>query len=236
MSQEKSKKKLADSKNPTIEAVLNELFKFKEEEQAQNRLELIKKNFVISKTQKEDAKAVRLWVRGYALTSGEKKKGYTGNFAIISYYKNDENKFVLRAEKDETDLKLHPDKERPKQTHPDWGHKILRTVKAKKTYKTEEAANEVLTQLFEEFPDITIPAVNRLYIMIYEKAEKGQSPIQKYIFEIRQNEAGEFSIVWSLNNERKKSQASPKAPEIEREIKGKFTTMVEVRRKKKARK
>jgi hypothetical protein len=239
------KKKLPDIKNPTITAAVNGLFKFALEAAAKKKVELIRKNFVNSKQQAETENAsVRLWIRGYEVTDAEAAKGYTGNFAIISYAKNTEGKFALLAIKDEVELKFHPDKIRPKQRHPNWSHKVLQAAKKKRAYANLEDANKALDSLFDEFPDAAIPGINKLFIMVYEKTEDGQPPVRKYILESKPNPKGEGFIIDAQLNEKKPkpqmpafspSQTGAGAPE-KPEIQGHFTKLVIQRRAKKKRK
>lgn len=198
-------KKNANIRNPVIAAVVQELFRFSNEKQAQDKIEAIRNNFAISnKTPKaERANTLILWIKGFAITTDEEDKGYTGNYAAISAKKIDGGKYTLHAQKIESELKFHPEKKRVKKRHPDWGNPILRGIRKKKIYKTAEEAFAELSLLHEEYPEISIPGKNRLLIMIYEKRE-GEPPVKKYKLEVMAEESGGYCINFQENTKTQK--------------------------------
>lgn len=206
------KKKIATVKNPVVQAVSQGLFRFENEEQAKDLFKRISNNFIISKEQDKDGSTIRLWIKGFSITPEEKKEGFLGNYAVIKIEKKDK-KFTLTAEKQVVELKRHPQKIRPKQKHPDWGHPILRKVLKKKSYKTMEEAEKDIQRLHEEFPEISIPGGDKLYLMVYNKdlAKANNNPTQKIILKIHPLDTGEFVINYVENRKKKVLPPLPKS-------------------------
>lgn len=241
--QQGSKKRIATIKHPTIEAVLNGMFRFEKAEQAISRMAAIREFFVISKEQPEHEAAVRLWIKGFSLSEDEQKEGYIGNFAIIRPRKVGDGKFTLYAEKDTIELKLHPQKLRPKRKHPDWGHPILRSIRKKQMFPSVEEAQAILLKMHEEYPDVSIPVTGKLYIIIYTRTQR--PPVQKYVLEIMVGDAGGFYIDCRENTYESTQKAiaateagetKPADPAFTGEAPGYFASMVELKRSKKKRK
>lgn len=235
-------KRLATEKNPTIEAVINGLFRLENREQAVQKIEALDENFITSSKlpPSKIEGGIKLWIRGYQITKDEEKEGYLGNYAEVAPKEIEGGKYTLSCDKLDVKLKYHPQRKRPKKKHPDWGHPCLRLVKKKKVFETIEDAQRVLGQLHEEFPNISIPAVNKLFIIIYSKSEK--PPVQKYILEIQaEKEVGGFYIDYKINNYDKKKvppkkgkkQARVEGGDNEPLGKGYFASMVELKRNKK---
>lgn len=232
MTEEKTpQKKYAAVGNPTINAVLKSLYRFETEAQALDRIGQLKEHFVTSKhtAPGQTPNAAIIWVRGYELTEQEQKGGYTGNYAHISC-KADGGKFTLHAVKLESDLRYHPQRKRPKKKHPDWGHPILRDIKKKRVFDSIEQAAKELQRLHEEFPEVSIPDETRLMIILYEKVEGVKSPVQKYKFEVKPIPQGGVFIDYRRNNKTKKS---PPTTVQNTENTGYFTSMVNLKRKRK---
>jgi len=162
-------KRLATEKNPSVEAIVNSLFRLENEEQAIEKINALKDNFIISSKlpPSDDANAIKLWIRGYKITEDEEKKGVLGNYAEIRPLQLADGKFTLSAKKLDIALKFHPQRKRPKGKHPDWGHPCLRQVKKKKVFETIEEAQKILGQLHEEYPNISI---SRAIIPVAEMA------------------------------------------------------------------
>ena len=227
---EKNFQRLGSEKNPTIEAVINGLFRFDDYQQAKERLEAIRQNFVISaKLPKEEDKenTLKLWIRGYELDEDEEKKGYLGNFALLKIKKLKDEKYTIEAVKQRIAVKYHPQRKRPKRKHPDWGHPCLRIVKNEKSFETLEDAQKILAQLHEEYPNISIPSVNKLFIIIYSKAEK--PPVSKYILEVKPDKKGGYYIDHRKNTY-KRNQVPEKQskPEENSQPQGYFSSMVKL--------
>jgi hypothetical protein len=180
--------------HPTIGAVLAGTYRFATEEQANQQLQIFRDHFVLSRHQNEESneKGIILWIKGYSITAEEKKNGYTGNYAVIGIKKLKDGKYSLTATRLESELKFHPQRQRPKHKHPNWGHPILRSVKKKRIYPTVEAAQKELQLLHEEYPEVTIPLTNKLYLIIYSRQQT--PPAQKYVLEVKVGEEGGFYI------------------------------------------
>lgn len=233
-------KRLATEKHPTIEAVINGLFKFEKKEHALSRLNAIKEHFVVSAKlpKEEDENIIKLWIRGFQIDADEEKEGFLGNYALIKI-KEVDKKFSLIAEKQRIALKYHPQRRRPKRKHPDWGHPCMRVIKKGTVFETIEEAQKVLAQLHEEHPLVSIPAVNKLYVILYSKAYN--PPIKKFVLEIKTAREGGFFIESKENNYVKKepvvntrSAEKPTENTGEKQDKGYFTSMVELRKSKKS--
>jgi len=196
-------KPYANIQNPTIEASVNGLFRLETENQAKEKLDILREHFILSKQQieTEDNPSVILWIKGYDVSPEEKKKGYLGNFAAVSYKKTPNGKFTLYATKMEAEPKYHPQRIRQKSRHPNWGHPILRSIKKGRIFESVEDVQQELQTLHEEFPDISIPCLKKMYIMIYSKEHGQKSPVQKYVLEIKTRKEGDgFYIDYSANN------------------------------------
>jgi len=228
-------KKYATAGNPSINAVIKGLYRFASVDQARTRLKQLKDHFVTSK-KAGTGDGLTLWIRGFGITEAELAEGFMGHFAVVTIEKK-ATKFTLCATKLEAPLASHPQRKRPKQSHPDWGHPILRGIKKKRLFETMEEASHELMRLHEEFPEISIPAETQLMIILYEKVEGSNSPVQKYKFEVKALPEGGFIINFARNERPKKPTAKklpalPGAAPAETENKGYFTAMVKLKRKK----
>lgn len=222
--------------HPTIGAVLANTYRFANEEQANQQLQIFRDHFVLSRHQNEESSesGIILWIKGYAITPEEKKSGFTGNYALVGIVKLPEGKFTLQATKLESELKYHPQRQRPTHKHPNWGHPILRSVKKKRIYPTIEAAQKELQMLHEEYPQVTIPLTNKLYLIIYSRQQT--PPAQKYVLEVKVGEDGGFFIDAYVNEYKAPKDGAP-AKEAknhgEEPPGGYFTSMVALKRSRK---
>ena len=232
-------RKYATIGNPTINAVIKQLYRFDSIEQAEARLVILKQNFVTSKVNKDNDFIV--WLRGYEVSDEEIEKGFLGHYAQFICIKTEDNKYTIGAKKLDIPLDRHPQKKRPTRRHPDWGHQVLRDIKKRKIYFTLEDALEEFQKLQIEYPEVSIPTDNGLLIMIYEKPQiEGDRPIHKYKFMIKPTPEGAFYITYKSNEkvkvaipkieeelaEGEESSAKPKSPA------GYFTAMVSLKKKK----
>lgn len=242
----------ATTRHPTIAAVIAGNYRYADIDQAKRQLAILRDHFVLSRHQTEEAgeHGIILWIKGYLITPEEKKDGYTGNYAVIFPVLRPNGKYTLIASKVESELKFHPQRQRPTHKHPNWGHPILRSVKKKRIHDTVEAAQEELARLHEEFPEVTIPLTNKLYLIVYSRQDN--PPAQKYVLEVKVGEKGGFYIDATKNEFQGKADIAvmpeeqaamdgrdKKAPVASDEGKpapGKFASMVELRRKKKRKK
>ncbi|MDX1949074.1 MAG: hypothetical protein SFT90_01075 [Rickettsiales bacterium] len=230
------KKKFASANNPFFEAMINGVFVLSSQAEANQKLQDIKNNFIISaKNSKDENGIIKLWLKNFSISEAEEKAGFLGNYANIKIVEN-KNKFSLTLEKIDTELKFHPQRKRPNRKHPDWGHPCLRLVKKEKIFENLEDAQKVLQQLFDEFPLVSILNPSKLYIILYSKIY--QPPIKKFILEIKANKTGGFIIEYKENNynknpEAKKSEVKTENKTSENPKKGYFTSKVELNRVKK---
>ncbi len=234
-------KAVATVNNPTIEAIVNEFFRLASKEQAIERLETIKEYFIVSKDQEEDQSdpSVRLWIKGYAVTPGQEEKGGLGNFALVKCRQTPRGKWMLYAIREEVEVNKHPQKRRPKQRHPNFGHPLLRMVKKKTVFASVEEARALFQRLHEEFPAISIPCTNKMYIMVYSRQHEG-NPVQKYVLHIKVADKGGFIIEVEENT----YDGAKKKPVVEmksapgtlpkdqpKAAVGKFSSMVQLKKK-----
>lgn len=236
-------RKYATIGNPTINAVIKQLYRFDSMEQAQLRLESLKRNFVVSSSIKTENNDFVVWLRGYEVTDAELEQGYLGNFAKFICIKTEDGKYTIAAEKLDISLAKHPQKKRPKRRHPDWGHQVLRDIKKNKIYFTLEHALEDLQQLQMEYPEVAIPTDNGLLIMVYEKPEKStDNPTHKYKFIIKPTPEGAFYITYKSNEKTRitvpkqhEDEVKTDTPSEAKAPAGYFTAMVSLKKKKRPR-
>jgi hypothetical protein len=224
----------ANITHPLIAALVERRFRFESEKLAIEKLEMLKNDYTISRQQEENPPkpCVILWIKDFEVTPEEKKKGYMGNYAFITYEKMLDSLFTLAAVKLETELKYHPRRKRQSQSIPNWGHPILRNVKKKKIYRSLTAVQDELLQLHLEFPDTTIPGDNKLYLMIYSRAEDPRNPVKKYVMRIEpvKSESGGFMLICETNNY--KPPVFQKKTELQEDVPaGYFTSMIAAKRK-----
>lgn len=237
----KNKKKFAIAQSPIIEAVIEQLLRLASEQQAITWLETIKNNFIISKQQiysKNKYRSLILWIKGFSITEEEAEKGCIGNFAVITYrYVN--GKWTLYPTKINVPITFHPQRRYQNNSkYPNWGHPILRIIRKKKSYRTVEEARSDLTTLHEQFPIASIPAKNKLYLMIFSRESNAKKTVKKYVLEIKVLSDGIF-IDFKINNYNKKRQKEINEKRetngiysMDKPIKGYFTSIIELTRKK----
>lgn len=200
-------RKYATIKHPTIEALVNGRYRYKEKKQAIARFKTIAEYFVLSKEQPQSTKdfpVTVFWIKGFAVDEAETKAGYVGHFARMEIKTLESGLFTLVAHKVERPLASHPQKARPTSKHPNWGHPVMRAVKRGKPYATIEAAQAELDLLHLEFPEVSIPGPGKLYIIIYEKREGIKQPTHKIAVEITVRPEGGF-ILTARDNEKKQT-------------------------------
>ena len=197
----------ASVNNPSIEAAIHGLYRFETPKQAMDRLNTIRAHFTLSKHQLEDAEgewSAVLWIRGYEVTPEEEAEGYLGNYAMIRGIKAPEGHYTLVTEKMPVESKKHPQRKQKKHPYPNWGHPILRAVKKGRVYETLEDIRAELTQLHSEYPETTIPGLNKLFLMIHGKPPRedlvAKGKVNKYLLKIEKtkNENPGFVLAISL--------------------------------------
>ena len=263
---ESKKPRYATVRHPSIEAAVKALYRFEREAQAAGRLASIAHSFILSRKhmpatiEGEEAplKEIILWVRGFHLKEADEKKGALGHFARIHIHELQDGRYTLKAEKIEVEIKNHPQKKRLPSKHPNWGHPVLRSVIKERPYATVAEATAAMQMLHEEYPEVSIPTGNKLYIITYSKPEPGAKPVQKVVLELKLNADGTCLITAQQNDKPfLPKEAQPKMVEgggtlpedallaqpdnqgakvkEPREQKGYYTGMVELRRNKKKR-
>lgn len=240
----KSKKRIASLQDPMLEAIEASMFRFERESQAVSLMQRLSQQFVISKDQDRidvsKPPTLKLWVRGYRVTEEEQAKGFRGHFVKISVKTVEGGKVTLVGEKQEVALKLHPQKERPKFRHPNWGHPILRAAQRGKIYTDIELARTELLRLHEEFPETSIPGRDKVHLMIYSR--ESNPPIRKCTVRISAVAEQGFKLELT-DNVKKREEEQARMPAIAPLVEGdapvtapeggKFTSMVALSRKKK---
>lgn len=214
-----SERSYATVKHPTIEALVHGLYKYVNRKDAVARLENIRANFVMSKDTEgnsPDHPTALFWIKGYGLTDAELEQGFTGHFCRMEIATNAKGQFTLSATKIEIPLAKHPQKKRAAATHPNWGHPVMRSIKKGKVYPTLEAASNELELLHLEFPEVSIPGVNKLYLIIYEKREGVKQPTRKIALELVAKDGG-FTIAWKDNEKTDKARPISPPPGIKTE-------------------
>jgi hypothetical protein len=237
----KSKKRLATVQDPTLEAIVEGMFRFASESQAVSLMQRLSEQFQIAKDQDPvklgECPSLTLWIRDYSVSKDEEAKGYKGNFARISVKKVAADKMTLVAEKVSLPINKHPASERPKRRHPNNGHPVIRAAQRNKVYPNIEQLRTELLKLHEEFPETSIPGRDKLHLLIYSRQVK--PPIQKvtlkivpvpekgYKFELSENIKKEPTPIPKVAQA--EAADKPAAPMVD----GKFTSLVALQRKKK---
>ena len=213
-----ARKRLGDIRDPLIQAVVQGLYRFADENAALRKIEDFKRQFVMSKrfaaitditnfdadnlppppedpeNVVDDPNAITLWVRGLDMTQDEEAAGGLGNFARIYITVGDDAVYTLTITKLNIPARYHPQRKREKQRHPDWGHPIMRNIRKQKMYATIEAAEHELNQLQMEYPDVCTPGKGKLFIMVYQKDGESDRPVRRHVLEIRAAHDGSFYV------------------------------------------
>jgi len=220
------KPRLASQQHPIIAGVVGGFYRFEAREDVLNLLYKISTEYIQAKEKepvREDGSPVlKMWVRGFELTADEKAIGTRGNFARIWVEFLPTGYYTLKAEKISVPLERHPQKDRAKGHHPNWGNPTMRAVETGKTFSGIAEANALLEQLHIEYPAATIPSKNSLSILLYNAKAEGKSPIDKIVVKVKPLKEGGAKLV--LQKKRAKAKKLPnKEPQ---KSEGKFTTMV----------
>lgn len=223
------KPRIASVEDALILAAVRGYYTYEHEWQAEEMLAKIHADYLRSK--ESTPEAVKLWVRGFNVTKEEKAQHYRGNFAVLTKQPADAGKWTIVAQKIETALAKHPEKERPKERHPNWGHPVLRAVETAKTFDGIEIARAFLHSLHLEYPDATIPGKDVLRVMIYKRAEDQGTPIQKIALKVKPMSDGGARLV--VMKPKVKAKEPPPRVQAEQTEQGKFTTLIKKNRSKK---
>lgn len=222
------KPRIASVEDATILAAVRGYFRYEHVWQAEEMLAKIYANYLRAKD--STPQAVTLWVRGYNVTKEEKAQHYRGNFTRLCVAPAEAGKWTILAEKLEIPLAKHPEKERPKAAHPNWGHPVLRAVETARVFDGIEVARAFLHSLHHEFPDATIPGKDVVHVMIYDRKATEGEPISKLSLRVKPLSDGGAKLVVM-----KKKPKGKKLPHMSNEKKpealGKFTVMVKKKRR-----
>lgn len=210
-------KKTATVRHPSVGAVLHGLLRLPTRDAALEQLDVLRKHFVTSKRiSSAMPDTLVLWIKGYDISEEEKALGYLGHYVRMNVQEG-KGFWTIKAEKLPVTFHKHPQRKYPEhKINPNWGHPTLRRIKKGLVFETLEEANEVLGALHQEFPKVTIPAINKLFLMIYTRATGGK-PMKKFIFEVVATKEGAFTITWRENPKTAKKALPPVA--IEKEMK-----------------
>lgn len=229
-----AKKIYASTKSPVINAIIEGLYSFKTADDAHDLLKSLRQKFIISSSIKPEARRqVILWVKNYALNKNEKAEGRIGNFGLFEIAELEKKKFTVKISKIEVETKKHPQAKYQKQQNPNWGYPLLRGIKKKKIYKTIDAAKRDLTKIQEDFPQVSIPAANKLYTIIYEPNEMTGERVKKYTLEIKEADGNKFFIDFYENIPTDKPIVKKEEEKPTQEAIGKFTSSLLLKRSKK---
>jgi hypothetical protein len=185
-------------------AIREGLYRYSNLEEAENALNSLKERYIIStkKSDLDSTSSVVFWIHDYELTDDEVEKGHKGNFAKVSIKMLQNNFYTLLMEKiPEEELRLHPQRRRPKAPHPNKGHPVIRSALKNKRFQKEKDALYELEKLHIEYPNSTIPAENKLYLMIYSK--EFRPPVKKHVLEVKEDDSGEFFLDLRENKDHK---------------------------------
>lgn len=84
----------------------------------------------------------------------------------------------------------------------------------------------------EDFPQVSIPAANKLYTIIYEPNEAANIRVKKYVLEIKEAEDNAFYIDFYENIPKENTTIKNEGPQPQESL-GKFTQKVLLKRNKK---
>jgi hypothetical protein len=244
---EKEKKYYAYFEHETVQAMLHSLFRFQNPMQAQLVSNRFADEVILSPKMSDpkDRKAIVLWVRDLDVTEEQRKLGYLGNYGKISLVKLPNGKWTLSMIRIDVPLGKHPLYVKVARRYPNSGHPVLRNAARNKTWPSMQEAFEQLMKLHEEYPEVSIPGVNKLKIMSYKKAEKGKSPVERLELSVVKRDEGAYGINiknLSMNVREavakdladKAGKSAPAAKKAEpKKTEGKYTAMVTKTRKKK---
>jgi hypothetical protein len=103
----------------------------------------------------------------------------------------------------------------------------LRVVKKGFRFAKVEEARAALERLHTDFPEVTIPNVNKLFCIIYSKQDK--PPVQKWVLEIEvaPGKQGGFVIAARRNDPKPRKPETKDRPEPV----GHFTSKVKLKRR-----
>lgn len=219
----------------TVQAMLHSLFRFQSPMQAQLVSNRFADEVILSPKMSDpkDRKAIILWVRDLDVTDEQRKLGYLGNYGKISLLKLPNGKWTLSMVRIDVPLNKHPLYVKVARRYPNSGHPVIRNAMRGKTWPSMQAANEQLMKLHEEYPEVSIPGVNKLKIMTYKKADKGTSPVQRLELVVIKKDEGVYGIDVKNVTPKPKVALPGAVSKSAGPVEGRYTAMVNKSRKKK---
>jgi hypothetical protein len=234
---EKPKERYANAKNKHIAAVIGKLYRFESEAIAAEKLKSLGEYFTPARNQEENPPkpCLIMWIKDFAVTKAQKEKGFMGNYAFMTVEKReDDTLYTLSATKLDTELKYHPRRKRIAAKMPNPGHPILRAAQKGKTFATIEEAQAELEKLHLEYPQTTVPAQNKLYLMVFSRKDNPHMPVQKFVLEIKNLQGGGFGLEYKKNEFKGRIAPAGAAQDKAEDMPmGHFTSMVALKRNKK---
>lgn len=228
------KKHVASLHYAVFEAIMGGMYRFAKEAQAKALIGRVCKQFLLS-TDMGDANAPVLWIRGFNVSEDEKTQGFKGHFARLSIQQLENQKYTVIAEKIPVELSKHPEKAHREHTHPNMGHPILKIASKRSVYADITHARDDLMSLHEEFPTVSTPGNDKLFLMVYVGGQN--PPIRKMVLKI---EAVEGGFVLDVKENVKPQPNKVEKPASERSednpSKGRYTAMVALQKRKKGKK
>lgn len=230
-------KRYATIHNPTIQAILSEMYRYASVSDALQQLHVLRRHYIVAKKQIENTAhpSLILWVKGYALTDAEREEGMMGHYAVISF-KPVEGKTTLFATKMDVPLRDHPQRALIMRNNPNWGHPVLRALRKGKTYGTPEEAQADLSLLHEHYPSVSIPNPGKLYIMIYCSSRTARERMVKHTLEIVYDEEKEGYRIDCKENIAKKALPGKPVKKPAEPPQGAFTAKVALSRQRRGKK
>ncbi len=230
------KERYANAKNKHIAAAIQKLYRFETEDSAVDKLKNLAEHFTPAKNQEENPPkpCLIMWIKDFDIAKAEKERGYMGNYAFMTVeHLEDEKLYTISATKLETELKFHPRRKRMPAKMPNPGHPIIRSAQKGKTFDTIEEVQKELEKLHLEYPKTTVPAQNKLYLMVFSRKDNPQAPVQKYVLEINNLQGGGFQLEYKKNEFKRRIGPASKENKQEEAPMGHFTSMVALKRNKK---
>ncbi len=231
------KPRYANALSAQVAAVVNGLYRFREEAPALARLAQLRTAYTHASEQEDDARTLTLWIRNFEVSEDEEQAGFLGHYATLRVVrmKNEDAHYTLTATKIMRELKTHPVRKRPAARCPNWGHPVLRSVLKGKEYANIHEAADALEALHLEYPETTIPgdSMSKLYLMIFSRRDNPKQPIEKYILEVKNRQGGGFIIESRKNTFTATNITPPKSEDgAAPASQGHFASMVALKKRK----
>lgn len=200
-------RKYATTNNPTIKALVEGMYHFIKEEDAIDRINLLRSIFVISKeSENMPENEFLIWIKGYALSEEDKANRFVGHYGRVFIVETDSALYAVRIEKVWRPLAGHPQKTRVDGDHPSWNHPFLRRIKNDtkgNIYEDLESAQAALAAFNLEFPKTSILNPGKIYCMVWTKYNEDgtprSKPILKIVISAVQTPDNKYKLVYNVN-------------------------------------